>query len=305
MSSRGLAIALLALATTAPALGARADDEQPLQIHIEARIVEADADFARDLGVRFGFDAGDVSGSAAPGAPFSPDAPLFDPGADLAGPWIGGLRTPGAGLDGLLSALERDGRGEVLSAPKLSTADGETAEIEVGPTSPTRGAEPDAASGDAGLSFRLRPVVTEDGSVVLRIELVEAAPTSPPSEPRTLDTTVDVPDRGTLVIGGLRREPQRETGSQVPLLGEVPWVGQLFRDASPSASQRNLLIFVTPRILGATGGSRGGRRATRTGGPQGTRQQQTVRPRPDPHVNRPNVPQGGPQPSVRPGAPRY
>ena len=162
-----------------------------------------------------------------------------------------------------LSALEAAGRGEVVSQPKVITGDKQQATIESGQESPY---QESAASGAATVSFKeavlrldVTPNITPDDRVLLDLiitqdSLGELVPTGlgglvPSIDTTELTTQVLVGNGETVVLGGVFKTEDLESVSKVPYLGDIPYVGYLFRKTSTSKTKTELLIFITPRIL--------------------------------------------------------
>jgi len=184
-----------------------------------------------------------------------------------------GSDVPILDLGALISALESDGRSTVLSTPNLVTLDHQEAEIKVGqkvpfltgsftntstgggagqPTNPFQTIERE----DVGLKLKVTPHINEGDSV--RLDLVQEVSSLAPSPAGAVDlvtnnreitTSVLVPDRVTLVLGGLISDETRESISQVPFLGDIPVLGNLFRYRNTSRNRRNLMVFLKPTIL--------------------------------------------------------
>lgn len=263
-------------------------DKMTPQVLIEARIVEAESTFARDLGIQWGADfqtGGNVStntfgSSATPGqTPPSPTVtpPTFTPRSGVqdfavnlpasgtAGP-LGalGFVLGKAGnnpliIDLRLSAGESEGKVKTISRPRISTLDNKDAKIEQGESIPF---ETTSASGtatqfvDANLSLTVTPHITPDGRVSMKIKAsrnsIGAFRTStgaPSINKKESSTEVLVADNETTVIGGIVITDKSETEKGIPLLKDIPVLGWLFKSKSVSDKQTELLIFITPTIM--------------------------------------------------------
>ncbi len=169
-------------------------------------------------------------------------------------------------LDLELSALESDGRGEVISTPRLITANQQEAAIRQGVEIPFQtiqsvggGAVPQIEFKQAELELKVRPLITPDNRVQLRLDIKqdtvgELFPTAggnlvPSIDTRQLETNVLVDNGQTVVLGGIFQEERNFQTTKVPVLGDVPVMGHLFRRRSTDDQKRELLIFVTPSIL--------------------------------------------------------
>lgn len=251
------------------------------QVSIETRIVIAGDDFARELGVRFGISGRGsrastgigVSGSL-PGAiqerEATGSADLSDrlnvnlPASSSSATSIGlSILRPDVLLDLELSALQAEGRGEIISTPRVITANGQTAVIRQGERIPY---EESAESGnttitfiDAVLATRVTPRITADGGIILDIKVNKDNPGTreiagtPSIETRELETQVYVRDGETVVLGGIYEIAGTEQLRKTPLLGDLPGIGRLFRYQGRSETKAELLVFVTPRLIDTPG----------------------------------------------------
>ncbi|MGK2944552.1 MAG: type IV pilus secretin PilQ [Desulfuromonadales bacterium] len=244
-------------------------DKPERQVMIEARIVEASTSFTRDLGVKWNFDydgdresatGGDESALIGLGGQFliastNPAAAGFSSMFS-----IGGL-DDSINLDLRLSALENNGEGRIVSTPRITTLNGESAEISQGtqiPFSTTSDAGANTEFIDAVLKLNVTPEINPDGSVILLINASNSAvgsivPTSTGNavsiEKKEAKTKVLVRDGQTTVIGGIFVESETDGASGVPLLKDIPVMGHLFKSTTKSRERRELLIFITPRIV--------------------------------------------------------
>ena len=162
-----------------------------------------------------------------------------------------------------LSAAEAEGRGEIISSPRLVTANQREATIEQGVEIPYQESSSSGATTTsfkkAVLSLKVTPQITPDNRVILDLtvakdsvgQLVASATGGfvPSIDTREIVTQVLVNDGQTVVLGGILETERRETENKVPLLGDVPVLGYLFKTKSRSDNKDELLIFVTPRIL--------------------------------------------------------
>lgn len=265
------------------------------QVLIEARIVIVNDDFSRELGVRFGttfaLDHGGSDGGGIVGANgfvteddeyilsrASPD-PRGTPGfvqgdpserymvnlpvANPAGRLALTLLDSDYLVDLELSAAQAEGRGEIISTPRIITANQKEASIEQGQEIPYQESSSSGATTTqfkkAVLSLRVTPQITPDNRVILSItvskdsvgELVSSATGGfvPSIDTREIVTQVMVNDGQTVVLGGILETARRDAESKVPLLGDVPVLGRLFKTTTTSDNKDELLIFVTPKIL--------------------------------------------------------
>lgn len=251
------------------------------QVMIEARIVEAEDGFSRNLGVKLhalGWK-GDLQVSGgnkndgtypANGVPLTGTGPIMAgniPQVNLPAAGIGGFNAGSiamllAGTDGLLglelSALEQDGKGKIVSSPRLVTADQVEAVIEDGQEIPYSESSQNGATSvsfkKATLSLKVTPQITPDGNVFMDVAVNkdsrgENTLSGPAINTKQIKTKVLVENGGTVVIGGIYIEDTTNTVTQIPLLGDIPVMGNLFKNRSTVKAKRELLIFLTPRVL--------------------------------------------------------
>jgi type IV pilus assembly protein PilQ len=249
------------------------------QVLIEARIVEADDQFGQSLGVRLGAGlavplrvnqrantlalgasnaktgAGVVTGNQV-------GLPAGSAGQTLNTPASFAVSLFNAAADRFInveiSALEADGRGKVVSRPRVVTADQTKALIEQGTELPYQTA---SASGATSITFRkanlkleVTPQITPDGSVVLEVDVNrdsvgQVTPAGFAINTKHVKTQVRVEDGGTVVLGGIYEETDRNNEAKVPGLGDVPGLGWLFKNRDQAQRKSELLIFLTPRVM--------------------------------------------------------
>jgi len=265
------------------ALVATLDTATP-QVLIEARIVEVDTSFTREIGVQWGGsykDDGrtsvgvtgiqDTSGSFIPGqsllntVPFSPATPPnfavnlpASVGLGSGGGITFGILRDNLRLDLSLSALEASGKGKVVSSPKVVTIDNKEAMIEQGtqiPYSTVSASGTNTQFVDATLSLKVTPHITPEGSVIMKLEAKNdsqgevGASGQPAINKKKATTEVLVRDGETAVIGGILQVTRKEDQAAIPWLSKIPVLGYLFKKNSNTSSNRELLIFITPKIL--------------------------------------------------------
>jgi type IV pilus assembly protein PilQ len=263
------------------------------QVLIESRIVVVRDNFARDLGLRWGVtavsDRGDgliaVSGSAAgtdtivnsgidninaTGTPFPVTVPDLDdrfnvnlPVANPAGRLAVALLDDNFMVDLELSALQAEGRGEVISSPRVITANQKEAFIKQGVEIPYQQASSSGATTtqfkEAVLSLTVTPQITPDDRIIMDLLVTkdsvgkvitnERGGQVPSIDTRSVETQVLVNNGQTVVLGGIYETEQNEDYKKVPFLGDIPLVGYLFRSTTRVSNKTELLIFVTPKIL--------------------------------------------------------
>jgi type IV pilus assembly protein PilQ len=237
------------------------------QVMIEARIVEANVDYDKSLGVRWGGAMGrgnwSASGVGGDGAALlsSGSAPFVDMGAAGATSGLGiAFITDNLLLDLELSAMEKTGNGEVVSQPKVVTADKETAKILKGTEIPYQESSSSGATSvsfkEASLSLEVTPQITPDNRIIMEVKVTKDEPDYlnkvqdvPPIKKNEVNAKVLVVDGETIVIGGVFSNTQSKVVDKVPFLGDVPYLGRLFRRDVVSERKSELLVFLTPRIM--------------------------------------------------------
>ncbi|MDD2059916.1 type IV pilus secretin PilQ family protein [Pseudomonas sp. GD03860] len=226
------------------------------QVMIEARIVEANVDYERNLGVRWGGEFRLGGGLTLGG-----DTTFVDLGAARATSAIGiGLVRDNALLDLELSAMEKSGNGEIISQPKVVTADKETARILKGTEVPYQETSGSGATSvsfrEASLSLEVTPQITPDNRVIMAVRVTKDEPdyinalgNVPPIKKNEVNAKVRVNDGETIVIGGVYSTVQSKVVDKVPFFADVPYVGRLFRRDVLQEKKSELLVFLTPRIM--------------------------------------------------------
>jgi len=235
------------------------------QVMIEARIVEANVDYDKALGVRWGGSSthgnfttggnGTVTGVGNTNGPYV-DMGVADPTSSIGL----GFLTNNTILDLELSAMEKTGNGEVVSQPKVVTSDKETAKILKGTEVPYQEASSSGATSvsfkEASLSLEVTPQITPDNRIIMEVKVTKDEPDYvntvlgvPPIKKNEVNAKVLVADGETIVIGGVFSNTQSKVVDKVPFLGDVPYVGRLFRRDVVSEKKSELLVFLTPRIM--------------------------------------------------------
>jgi type IV pilus assembly protein PilQ len=249
------------------------------QVLIESRIVIANQDFSRELGVKFGYSKnsglstdnfGVVVGGTQPGDTnfgagtafttddlenFIVDLPAATP-AGAIGLAVGKIGSYLLQLE--LSALQAEGRGEVVSSPRVITTDQKEAVIEQGSEIPyvsqTSSGATDIEFKKAVLSLRVTPHITPDDRINMSIQVNKDAvgqvfANVPSIDTRNVTTEILVDNGETVVLGGIYEHSNRNDVRRVPFFGELPYFGTLFRNAATLRDKDELLIFVTPKVL--------------------------------------------------------
>ena len=157
-----------------------------------------------------------------------------------------------------LSALEADGRGKIVSSPRVVTADQVKAIIEQGVEYPYQTATASGATAlafrKAGLKLEVTPQITPEGNVILEVEVNKDSPGEILLGARAINTKrvqtqVLVENGGTVVIGGIFESEDQDSETKVPLLGDVPVLGNLFKTRNKVANRSELLVFITPKVV--------------------------------------------------------
>jgi type IV pilus assembly protein PilQ len=254
------------------------------QVLIEARIVEADDSFGRALGVKLGAvdltrpqragitvggnytAVGAQTGQVATPIDFS-NTQMVNLPANVSA--LGGASAANFALSLFnasanrflnleLSALEADGKGKIVSSPRVITADQVEALIEQGTELPYQAATSSGATQiqfrKANLALRVTPQITPEGNVILDVDVNKDSVGQSTTAGFAIDTKhvktqVLVENGGTVVLGGIFTSTERNQTNKVPLLGDIPYVGALFRSNNRSTSRTELLVFITPKIV--------------------------------------------------------
>ena len=264
------------------------------QVEIEARVIVTSRNFTRDLGVQWGFlnqqtpgfaNATNLSfphsiilnGQGTPGGGLRADQGGLAPAAGIGTGSRGyAVNLPATGfnssigismgnilgnfnLDAALTALERQGRGRVLSTPKVTTQNNKSAEIKQGvqiPIQTTANNTVTVQFKDAVLALKVTPQITDAGTVILDLELENNTPDFanavngiPPINTQQAKTIVLVRDGQTAVVGGIYKSQENTNTDRTPFLSNLPILGFLFRNRFITNTNDELLLFITPRIV--------------------------------------------------------
>lgn len=268
------------------------------QVVIEARIVEASDSFGRTLGVRLG-GLGRVAaqggspqlqvGGSYLGVQPSPSGTLGAPTTagynqnlnfvNLPAASLGNAPGVSAGTLALslfnqaanrflsleISALEAEGKGKIVSSPRVVTADQIKATIRQGTQIPYQSAAPGAAGGtqvsfkDAVLKLEVTPQITPEGGILLDVDVSKDSrgqdtTAGPAIDTKQVRTQVLVENGGTVVIGGIFEQQDTENVNKVPVLGDLPGVGNLFKNRTRETRKTELLVFLTPKVIAERSG---------------------------------------------------
>lgn len=244
------------------------------QVMIEARIVIASTGFARELGVRFGIGQKDNAIGSNKGYGFTAtgnstsenSAILADLGTALAASGPGALAmTLARGADYVLNleidATQLDTSSELLSNPRVMTTDRVQAKIKQGVQIPYQTQSQDGPVTqlvDAVLELQVTPQITPSGSVIMELKIKKDAPGASLStggeltvaiDTREVETTVQVEDGETIVLGGIYESTNSESDNTIPWFADLPGVGWMFTNTSPKRDKKELLVFITPKIV--------------------------------------------------------
>jgi type IV pilus assembly protein PilQ len=238
------------------------------QVMIEARIVEVNSNYSRDLGVNWGYthtpsdylenvtnagggfqvntstvgSVGAMGATAGLGSAFRIGESVLDIGT----------------LDIQISALESDGNGKVISTPRVTTLNGEQAVISQGTSIPYQSSGDDGPKTefvDAELKLEVTPVINPDGTILLEILATNDSPSftplagAPSIDTKKAETKVLIKDGETTVIGGIFVESFVDSEDGIPFLMGIPVLGNLFKSQKKQRIKNELLIFITPRIV--------------------------------------------------------
>jgi type IV pilus assembly protein PilQ len=251
------------------------------QVMIEARVVEASDKFGKNLGVRLGYNSndafqvgnstrlsGNIGANTVTSGPLTPPIltmPANTPNVNLPSAGTAGAFSMllfNSSLSKLLSveltALETDSKGKVISSPRVVTSDQTEATIATGTEVPYQQASSSGATNvafkSATLSLSVKPQITPDDNVIMDIKVNKDSVGTlyagvPSIDTNKVTTQVLVENGGTVVIGGVYSQQQSDGVDKVPLLGDIPVLGYLFRRSSKIDNKSELLIFITPKII--------------------------------------------------------
>ena len=267
------------------------------QVMIEARIVEANDNWSKNLGARLGYNqavpGGDYLGGPALRTNIGPtlantaqntinatNTSTFATGTpDPTAAGGQNVNLPATGLNGFnagsiaavlynrnftrfismeLTALEADGKGKIISSPRVLTGDKVEALIEQGTELPYQSATSSGATSvsfrKANLSLKVKPQITPDGNIIMTLDINKDSVGATTAAGIAIDTKhvkteVLVENGGTVVIGGIYIQTQSKTTTKVPLFGDIPVLGNLFKNTANTDNKTELLVFITPRIV--------------------------------------------------------
>lgn len=244
-------------------------DVEPLQVMVEVKVVDASPEKIEEYGINWSW---------------SPFSFLEAPAGSAIGTFPSTTRRPGFGefsrvpwdFTGVLSAMVTNKDARILAKPRIQVVDNRDANIFIGDTIRARvstatglGAQTvEIVEFPIGIVLLIRPRVNADGNITMRIHPVVSTITAvdaqnvPQTSSREAETTVMVKDGETMVIGGLIREEEIKTMSKIPILGDLPLIGELFRHRNNNHRKSEILVVITPRIVrpasAGTNGANGG-----------------------------------------------
>jgi type IV pilus assembly protein PilQ len=264
------------------------------QVMIEARIVEATDNFSKNLGAKLGYNNATPGGSRLAGTNgrYTVGGQLSATGQLTTGPagqqlvagtpditQVQNVNLPASGLSSLpaaafstilfnknftqfitmeLSALEADGKGKIISSPRVLTGDKVEALIEQGEELPYQSQTSSGATAvsfrKANLSLKVKPQITPDGNIIMTLDINKDSVGRQTTQGFGIDTKhvkteVLVENGGTVVIGGIYSQDASTTITKVPLFGDIPVLGNLFKNKTTQDNKTELLVFITPRIV--------------------------------------------------------
>jgi len=242
------------------------------QVMIEARIVEATDTFSKSLGVKLGFSTGgsnfkigsnvsqtSSTSTTSTSGNYAVSLPATTSGTTAATVGLSLFNSSATKFLNLeLSALEEDSKGKIISSPRIVTADQQKALIEQGEEIPYQNATSSGATSvefkKATLKLEVTPHITPDGNIILTVDVNKDSRGTttngvPAINTKHIQTNVQVENGGTVVIGGIYTQTDTKDISQVPVLGDIPILGNLFKTNTVESDKTELLIFLTPRII--------------------------------------------------------
>jgi type IV pilus secretin PilQ/predicted competence protein len=245
-------------------------DTAPKQVLIEAKIVDITSSDLKALGVTYNFNftpAGDIKGlfSRSTRAQENLEGTINLPNQSsaLTGGQIelNALSLKGFTLDATIDALVKDGKAHLLASPSIAVINGQEARIVIGERYPykertqtTSGTTETTKFVDIGTTLKVNPQINDDGYITMTLHpevssLEDELDAGPRITTREADTTVRVKAGETIVIGGLISQTDTSTFDKIPVLGDIPFLGKLFQRSVTDVSQKELAVFITPRIL--------------------------------------------------------
>jgi general secretion pathway protein D len=248
-------------------------DRKRRQVFVQAMIAEISLSKASELGVEWGFFGGGSSGSVTAAGVYDPFGAIGSLGTIVGSLTQAGLlpadmkNTSAANFPVVLKALQSNGILNVLSSPTILTSDNKEAEIFVGENVPFLGQSTVSSIGtqqsverkDTGITLKITPQITDGDYIKLDVQqeisaikgniTIGVASQDKITTKRSAKTSVIVKDQETVAIGGLISETENITENKVPLLGDIPLLGYLFKSKGVSRSKTNLILLLTPRVI--------------------------------------------------------
>lgn len=254
------------------------------QVMIEAKIVEATKNFAKNVGARLGVN-GQINNRTAFGGGL--EATTANTGQFATSPTLSqtlGVSLPATAINGAvpsvfsfllfnkslsrflnmeISAIENDGTGTILSNPRVVTSDRSEAVVAQGTQIPYQESASSGATTisfkDATLSMKVTPQIAPNGKILMDLAINKDSvgtqtPNGPAIDTQNVKTQVMVDNEGTVAIGGIYTEENTASVNKVPFLGDLPYVGFLFKQRATNKSQREIIVFITPKVVTEAGG---------------------------------------------------
>jgi type IV pilus assembly protein PilQ len=242
-------------------------DRKTQEVEIEVRVVSATRSFSRDLGFQLGFNWGNgvsaIGGSNPNGTTSIKGVPLFSnfPAAGATTGLSFSNITSSYGIDAILTAAEGHNLAKVLSRPRVVTQSNVKAEVKQGVKLPvftagTANANSNVSYIDAVLRLSVLPQITADNTIFLTVDVENTQPEGAPLGNGNFELTTQqattqvlVSDGATVVIGGVIQTSNTVSKTQTPVLGNIPWLGNLFKERSVQTNTNELIFFITPKII--------------------------------------------------------
>jgi len=243
-------------------------DRRSKQVFVQVLIAEVSLDKSRDIGLEGGVIGGGVLNK------YLTVAGLYDPLGSLSklgsaittlgGTTLSGIDPRPANVAAVLHALDKNGLVNILSTPNILTSDNKEAEINVGENVPFQGQSTQSTIGtttsverkDIGINLKIKPQISEGDFIRLDLSQEISAVKNDKGQAidlvttkRSTKTSIVIKDKETVVIGGLIQDTEDESVSKVPLLGDIPGLGWLFKTKNKTRKKTNLMILITPQIV--------------------------------------------------------
>ncbi len=242
-------------------------DSPPLQVLIEAKIVDITSNDLKAIGATYNFNyqpgAGLFTRKTGTSERLDTTYSMAEQSSSLSGGQfvLNNLTLKGLSITATLDALIRDGKANLMASPSIAVLNGQEARIVIGERFPykertqtTSGTTETTKFADIGTTLKVKPQINDDGYITINVHpevssLLESLDAGPRITTREADTTVRIREGETLIIGGLINQSDNRSRDKVPLAGDVPILGFLFSRSSVALEQKELAVFITPKIL--------------------------------------------------------